>query len=235
MHLQLSPPKRINTLLELRAPFDWLTVAAALPRLLTKSKGDRRPILLLPGYMTDENSMQPLKQYLKYLNYTVYDWGLGKNLGNIEADVELVGQRLRVLREEHNLQPFTLIGWSLGGVVARELTRLYSDDVREVITMGTPITGGPKYTVAGQQFAKAKGIDLDIFEDYVFDRNCLGFSQPVTSIYSKSDGVVGWQSSIDVYNPQARNIEVKSSHFGIGIHGKVWRIIAETLAGHIQH
>lgn len=235
MHLQFSPPKRLNTLLELRAPLDWMSVGARLPSLLSAPKGDGRPVVLLPGYMTDQYSMQPLKQYLNYLGYRVYDWGLGRNQGDVDGDIERVGARLQQLADEVDGDAFTLIGWSLGGVVAREVTRLYAERVREVITLGTPITGGPKYTAVGEQYAKAYGLDLDEFEEHVFERNCIGFNQPVTSIYSKTDGVVGWQSSIDIYNPQARNIEVNSSHFGIGVNGKVWRIIADILAGHDRH
>ena len=99
-----------------------------------------------------------------------------------------------------------------------------------MITLGTPIIGGPKYTVAAERFAADGKLDLDEFEKEVHARNSIGIRQPVTSIYSKLDGVVGWRASVDVYNAHARNIEVHSSHFGIGAHGKVWRLIADTLA-----
>ncbi len=132
---------------------------------------------------------------------------------------------------ELNSQPTTLIGWSLGGVIAREVARLYEPLVCEVITLGTPIIGGPKYTAVGKRFADTSNLDLDTFEHEAHDRNSMGIKQPVTSIYSKLDGVVGWQASVDVYNEQTRNIPVLSSHFGIGVNGRVWRLIADTLAG----
>ena len=86
----------------------------------------------------------------------------------------------------------------------------------------------------GALFAEQQGLDLDEFEKEVHQRNSIGIKQPVTSIYSKSDGVVGWRASVDVYNEQAQNIEVTSSHFGLGANGKVWRIIARQLAGAAQ-
>ncbi|MEO1553421.1 MAG: hypothetical protein AAFR82_05755, partial [Pseudomonadota bacterium] len=65
----------------------------------------------------------------------------------------------------------------------------------------------------------------------VHARNCIGLSQPLTVIYSKSDGIVGWKAARDIYNDQARNIEVRSTHFALGANATVWKIIAETLAG----
>ena len=127
-------------------------------------------------------------------------------------------------------EPVTLIGWSLGGVIAREAARHFESRVREVITLGSPIIGGPKYTAVAGRFANAGGIDLDAFEKEVHERNSRGIGQPVTSIYSKLDGVVDWRASIDSYNRQARNIEVRSSHFGIGGNARVWRLIADILA-----
>jgi len=115
-------------------------------------------------------------------------------------------------------------------VSAREAARLFEPYVREVITLGTPIIGGPKYTSVGRRFAEMANLDLDAFELEVHQRNTIGIKQPVTSIYSKTDGVVSWRASVDSYNPQAKNIEVNSSHFGLGANGKVWHLIANVLA-----
>ncbi len=224
-----SPPSRLATLLEIRAPLDWATIVMRAPQLLGAPRGDGRPIMLLPGYGTDEGSMRPLGHYLRFLGYRVYDWGLGRNRGDVDAYVQKVGEGVADRRAECGGQALTLIGWSLGGVIARETARLHEPHVREVITLGTPIIGGPKYTAAAGRFEKSAGIDLDEFEHEVHARNSAGIRQPVTSIYSKLDGVVGWRASIDIYNRQARNIEVYSSHFGIGANGRVWRLIADIL------
>ena len=226
-----SAPSRLATLLELRAPFDWATVLLRAPSLLSAPRGDGRPVMLLPGYGTDERSMRPLGRYLSYLGYEVFDWGLGRNRGTVDRYIDLVGEKLEAMQPELDGRPTTLIGWSLGGVVAREVARLFEPQVREVITLGTPIIGGPKYTAVGKKFAASADMDLDTFELEVHDRNSVGIRQPVTSIYSKLDGVVGWKASVDVYNEQARNIQVLSSHFGIGVSGRVWRLIADILAG----
>ncbi len=222
-------PGPLSFLMEARTPFQFFSFIHTAPGLLTAPRGDGRPIVLLPGYLAPELSMEPLAQYLRFLGYDVYPWGLGTNRGDVDADIDRLGPRVEELCASLG-QPVTLVGWSLGGVVAREVTRLYADSVREVMTLGTPIIGGPKYTSVGAFYARARGLDLDEFERHVHERNSIGFSQPITSIYSKTDGVVGWRASIDVYNPQADNIEVSGSHFGLGVNPKVWRIIAKKLA-----
>jgi len=224
-------PSRLATLLELRAPFDWATILVRAPQLLSAPRGDGRPVMLLPGYGTDEASMRPLGAYLRFLGYDVHDWGIGRNKGDVDGYIAEVGDRVSEISAGLDGEPLTLIGWSLGGVIAREIARLFEADVREVITLGTPIIGGPKYTAAAKRFSDYAGLDLDDFEKHVHERNSIGIRQPVTSIYSKLDGIVSWQASIDIYNDQARNIEVYSSHFGIGVNGKVWRLIADILAG----
>lgn len=222
-------PSRLSSLLELRAPLDWATILLHSPRLLSAPRGDGRPVLLLPGYGTDESVMRPLGRYLRFLGYDVYDWGLGRNRGDVDGYVRQIGKKVADIHAELGGKPLTLIGWSLGGVIARETARLHEPYVREVITLGTPIIGGPKYTAVARRFADSASLDLDEFEKEVHSRNSIGIRQPVTSIYSKLDGVVGWRASIDIYNEQARNIAVYSSHFGIGANGRVWRLIADIL------
>ena len=224
-----QPPSRLATLMELRAPLDWATILLRAPQLLKAPRGDGRPVVLLPGYGTDEAAMRPLGRYLEYLGYDVYDWDLGRNRGDVDGYIELMGKRVAEISGSLDGTPLTLIGWSLGGVIARETARLYEPYVREVITLGTPIIGGPQYTAAASRLAESAGIDLNEFEKEVHSRNSIGIRQPVTSIYSRLDGIVGWRASVDVSHEQARPIEVYSSPFGIGVNGHVWRLIADIL------
>ncbi|MDM7859233.1 alpha/beta fold hydrolase [Alteromonas sp. ASW11-36] len=116
---------------------------ATLPTLLSMPKGDGRPVLLAPGFMADKWSMRPLKGFLNKLGYEAYDWNLGRNNGDVDEDIVRLGRQTLELSSALD-KPITLIGWSLGGVLCREVARLFPDVVREVITMGTPVTGGPK-------------------------------------------------------------------------------------------
>ncbi|MFT4938468.1 MAG: hypothetical protein ACI88A_001495 [Paraglaciecola sp.] len=227
---QCKSPSWLSILLEARAPFELASLGLHSAGLSSAPKGDGRPVILVPGYLASDKSMWPLKRYLKFLGYQVFDADMGRNLGNVNQDTQRLGKRCETVSAELGNTPVTLIGWSLGGVLTREAARLFPLHVCEVMTMGTPIIGGPKFTTIGQMYAKSKNLDLKEFELYVHQRNSIGLDQPITSIYSKTDGVVGWQASIDIYNKHARNIEVVSSHLGLGVHPKVWRIIANTLA-----
>ncbi|OAO02108.1 hypothetical protein A8B75_13275 [Sphingomonadales bacterium EhC05] len=226
----LKPPARLTQASELALPLDFIRFGLQWPRILTAPKGDSRPIFLIPGYGGSELSMRPLEGFLKRINYDVADWSLGRNRGSVDRDIGRFTEVAEARFAENGEQPFTLIGWSLGGIIARELARLSPHLVREVITMGTPIIGGPKYTTPGQRYAKSANIELDAFEREVHARNSIGFDQPLTVIYSNRDGIVGPDIAKDIYNPQARNIRVDGGHLGLGFNPKVWRIIADTLS-----
>ena len=143
--------------------------------------------ILVPGYMADDYSMWPLGKFLQHLGYNVFYPDMGRNRGNVDNDIPILGQRIGDIYVELDNKQVTVLGWSLGGVLAREVARLFPEYVREVITFGTPIVGGPKYTFPGKRYARAKNLDLDEFEKEVHERNSIGFEQPVTSIYSKTD------------------------------------------------
>ncbi len=226
----IKPPTKFSTLKEIRAPLEWLFSFANQRKIGAVPNGDGRLLILVPGYGADEWSMKPLKKFLTSLNYQVFDWGHGRNRGHVEEDTELLASTVQTISSDHNNELVTLIGWSLGGVLSREVARLYPQSVREVITMGTPLVGGPKYTVLANRYAKQKNIDLDEYEAEIHGINTVGFRQPVTVIYSKSDGIVGWRAAVDYYNEQAKNIEVNCSHLGMGVSAEVWKIIAQTLA-----
>lgn len=225
----LSAPSRSKKFFETRVILETLALPPSAPWLLMQPRGDGRQVMLVPGFMTDDWSTWPLRRYLKTLGYSTLPWSLGRNKGQPEVDAERLVEHLDTVRRDD--QAITLIGWSLGGVIAREVARLVPDAVREVITMGTPVEGGPKYTFAAQRFSKLYNVELDEFEQHVHEVNSKGITQPLTVIYSKSDGVVGWRAAIDRYNPHARHVCIPSSHVGLGTNPLVWREIAQTLAG----
>ena len=226
----LSAPSRLAFLAEFALPFDFARFALQWPRLVTAPRGDGRTVVLLPGYRASEKSLEPLRLFLEKLGYDAREWTLGVNAGSVDRDIGRFTDVARAVRKETGGAPVTLVGWSLGGIIAREVARLSPDLVREVITMGTPIIGGPKYTTPGQRFARARSVDVDRFEREVHARNSIGFDQPLTVIYSNRDGIVGPDIAKDIYNDQARNIRVDGGHFGLGFNPKVWRIIADRLA-----
>ncbi len=228
-HAHIKPPSPILAFLEPRAALEGMSLFASAPWLACVPRGDSRPVVLAPGFGASESSFRPMKAYLSWLGYEVYDWGLGRNTGKVEEYVHALAERLKTLSKMHKDEPITLIGWSLGGVVMREIARDYPELVREVITMGTPVIGGPKYTRVAESFAEKAKVDMDALEKQIHERNLRGIDCPITAIYSKSDGIVAWRAAQDEYNAQARNIRVPGSHLGLGVNPVVWRIVAKTL------
>jgi hypothetical protein len=226
---QFSKPTLLDILKEVRAPFEFASVVLHAHALSKAPKGIGQAVMLVPGYLADDYSMRPLGAYLKYLGYDIYYTELGRNMGKVNTDMIRLGDRVKSVSQSLDGDKLTLIGWSLGGILTREVARLFPDVVQEVLTLGTPIVGGPKFTSVGKMYAKANNIDLEEFELDVHQRNSIGLTQPVTSIYSKSDGVVNWQASVDIYNQHAINLEVTGSHMGLGINPKVWLTIADVL------
>ena len=224
---QLRPPNPALRYLEARAIFEIGSILPNMPRLFSEPRGDGRKVILMPGFLADDRSMWPLRRFLTFLGYDAQGWGLGRNTGDPEALAEAFIARLDSF-ELHD-QRVTLVGWSLGGVVARIVAMQREDVVREVITLGTPVEGGPKYTAAGSIYAEKRGLDLDEFEEHVHDMNREGLGVPLTVVYSRTDAIVSWRAAIDRYNPQAKHIHVQSSHVGLGFSPRVWRIVARTL------
>jgi pimeloyl-ACP methyl ester carboxylesterase len=122
-----------------------------------------------------------------------------------------------------------MVGWSLGGVVAREVARDAPELVERVVTMGSPIVGGPRYTALGRTWARS-GADLEAIERAIAERERTPIRVPITSIYSKRDGIVAWQACIDATSPDVEHVEVSCSHSGLGVHAEVLAIVARKLA-----
>lgn len=196
-------------------------------KLARQPRGDQRAVVVLPGFGAGDLSTAPIRQYLRSIGYDARGWGLGQNTGNVASFVRTMIDLVAAVSAEQQ-RPVPLIGWSLGGVIVREVARERPDIVEQVITLGSPIVGGPKYTRVGQVY-EARGADLDAIERVVASRNARPIRVPITVIYSKTDAVVAWQACIDHLNPQAEHVEVRTTHLGLGIHHDVFAEVAQRL------
>jgi pimeloyl-ACP methyl ester carboxylesterase len=131
-------------------------------------------------------------------------------------------------RSEELGSPVVIIGWSLGGYIARECARELPAQVAQLITFGAPVIGGPKYSATAGLF-KARKIDLDWIEQAIEKRNSKPISQPITSIYSDTDGIVASHAAIDSLSPKVQNIQINAAHIGMGFNRKVWKVIKDAL------
>jgi len=113
--------------------------------------------------------------------------------------------------------------------LAREAARDRPDLVRHVVTLGSPVVGGPKYTAVAGVY-RSRGVDLDAVEAEVDARYANSLSTRVTAIYSRSDGVVAWRACIDRRSPNVDHVEVVATHLGLGFSADVLAAIARALA-----
>ena len=182
-----GPPTPWTMLGELAAPLDAARLVAALPRLAAAPRGDGHLVVDIPGWKAPELTGAPLRAYLTRLGYDARGWGFGTNTGDPRRDVERLSTRVLELVEEKG-QPASLVGWSLGGVIAREVARRHPDAVRRVVTYGTPVAGGARHT----SVARSSNAGADAHADRVARR--LDASSPIrvplTVLFSRRDGVV---------------------------------------------
>jgi triacylglycerol esterase/lipase EstA (alpha/beta hydrolase family) len=194
--------------------------------------GDGHPVVIFPGLGADGSSVAPLRAHCRSLGYDAFDWGQGFNTGpQGDLDAWLQNLKSQVLdRLAGHSQPATLIGWSLGGLYARELGKLMAPQIRQVITIGTPFNAEADHTNVGWLFRLLSGRSSGI--DPALSRRLL--TPPplrTTSIYSRSDGVVAWQTCCHATpSSLAHDIEVDGSHIGLGWNRDVLSVVADRLA-----
>ena len=223
-----EPPDPSHLIREVRALIELPRLLWRFPELARQPRGHGEPILILPGYGAGDGSTALLKVYLRLLGYRARGWGLGRNRGDTAELLPRVLKRIASFARRSN-QKVHLIGWSFGGYLARELARERSDLVGQVITLGTPVVGGPKYTVVAKVFLN-RGIDIEAIAAEVETRNQISFTTPVVAIYSRRDAVVAWQACIDHRALNVEHIEVQTTHLGLGFSPDVYKIIAQRLA-----
>ena len=176
-------------------------VATAGPLLAFSPRGDGHPVLVLPGLGGDDMSTMPMRWFLSLLGYRTYGWELGVNRGLTHHATEGMARLVDELVVRHR-QRISIVGWSLGGIFARGIARRVPDDIRQVITLGSPLHRSP-----------------DAPERV-----------PVTSLYSKTDRVVPWRLSVLDDVPMRESVEVRGSHLGLGHNPAVLAVVSDRLA-----
>lgn len=223
------PPKWLAWVEGHRATAEFSSLALAAPYLGFAPRGDGHPVMVLPGFVTTDASTWMLRRFLTHLGYDVHAWKLGRNVGPkcIGARGEILERRLEEIREETG-RTASLVGWSLGGIMARELARAEPGSVRQVITLGSPFTGNPHATNVSQLYEQISGEKVDDLK--LMERRGRPPPVPSTAIWSKTDGIVAWRNCIEPASPTTDNVEVRGSHFGLVVNPAVMFAIADRLA-----
>ena len=237
-HPHNGRPSALSSLLEVRAFFEMASLPYALPMLMQAPRGDGHPVLLLPGFMGSESSLIALELFLRSRGYDVQAWGLGRNVGFQPGHASAIEQKIRYVHHQTG-RKLSLVGWSLGGVFALYGAYQASECVRNVITLGSPVTvdasgtavppllkalyrliAHPMGSAAHSMQPRAKTL-----------REGKQLPLPVSCRYSLSDGVVPPQEATIDGDPKLHeNIRVAGSHVGLGFNPLVLQIVADRLA-----
>ncbi len=226
----IKPPSPLLMLLEGRAALEFASLPLWWKVLDRQPAGDGHGVLVLPGFLASSASTGPLRWYLQNRGYTPHRWRLGRNYGYDRDLHQRMAKRVERLADRHG-RKISLVGWSLGGVYARELAKEAPDHVRQVITLGSPFRGGARSSRVRKLYHLITGEDPAQIEDEFIQQLETPPSVPTTSVYTRTDSVVAWQASIErLAHPRIENIGVLSAHFALGVNPTVWMVIADRLA-----
>lgn len=225
--------ERPSLLASMLSPMGILELAVLAKRRnelrgLPKGEGT---VLIIPGFLANDATTLPLRKFLTKQGYTTYGWDMGLNIAQIEVTLPVLRARIKELVAEAN-GPITIIGWSLGGVMARELARELPKQIKHVITLGAPLDGGPGDTGAAYMLEHI-GFHIADVEAAMIAHGKTPLEMPLTVIHSKMDGMIAWEASIDHYHKHAEHFEVSSTHIGLGLDIDVFKIIAKQLAKYL--
>ena len=224
---QFKAPNAFLLMLEGRAPWECAAMLAATPWLRKLPPGDGHPVLVFPGLAAADFTTWPLRRFLERLGYPTFPWQQGVNLGPREGVLDGCIEQARAIVRTHQ-RPLSLVGWSLGGIYAREVAKAMPQDVRCVVTLGTPFTGHPRATNAWRIYELLSGKPAHDPDVQAAVRRPPPV--PTTSIYSKTDGIVAWRCSVNEAGPLAENVEVLASHVGMGMNPIALYAVADRLA-----
>lgn len=221
------PPSRWLLLLEASAPLEYAASLAAAPWLLNAPRGDGHAVIVYPGFLASDFSTRPLRRLLRTLGHDAHGWGQGRNLG---ARATTLAQALDQVHALHAStgRRVSLVGWSLGGLYARELAKRAPQAVRQVLSLGSPFTGprdANRATRTYRWLQRGQAPAPIRHEELHEPPPC-----PTTSIFSRSDGIVAWRCSVQAPGALAESIEVRASHLGLGVNPFALYALADRLA-----
>lgn len=230
---KIQPPSMLSTLTEFhRARLELASLPLAAPLLALAPRGDGAPVLVLPGFTAGDRSTGLLRRYLERLGYDAHAWKLGRNFGPKAIGRE--GERLVARLSEifaASGRKVNLVGWSLGGIMARELARAAPEMTRQVISLGSPFTGDPHATRPAKLYRRLTGDALQGEALEIRLRESVKpLPVPTAAIYSRGDGIVPWENCIEPAHARSENIEVRGSHCGMGFNPAVLYAVADRLA-----
>lgn len=194
-------------------------------RLGERGPAQGPPLMVVPGFLATDRTTLGLQRALAGAGYRVAGWGLGFNRGASPDILERVAARI----EQHGRgRPVVLVGWSLGGIIAREAAKFRPDLVDKVVTMGTPFSGDPHWTNAWRLYELVAGhkVDSPPIETRLAEKPPV----PTLAIWSKRDGVIAPACARGREGESDRQVELDCGHMDFGVSGRVFPRIVEAIA-----
>lgn len=211
------------------------------------ARGDGAPVMLIPGLFAGDASLSVMREWLRRMGYRAYASRIAFNVACSDRALDRLEARLDDVAGRAGA-PVVLIGHSRGGHFAKALARRRPDAVRSVISLGAGLDDPFDISVPTRLAVGALRQFYARTSDRVARNGCLSdtcrcrFARdfaapfpaelPLTSVYSKGDGVVRWQACVV---PYARCVEVSGSHVGLAVNRRVFRVLAETLTATPAH
>jgi pimeloyl-ACP methyl ester carboxylesterase len=226
----VGPALRLYLTEPARGLVDLASLPLAAPLLAIAPRGDGHGVLVLPGLLASDMTTAPLRRFLGWLGYTVHGWALGRNLGPTDAVMAGLPHALEALVEQTG-GPVSLVGWSLGGIYAREMAREHPGQVRQVITMGSPFARtDPRLSRAESVYQRRSHLHARNGQLPTREQVARPIGVMSTAVYSRHDGIVPWENCIEPETALHQNVEVRCSHLGFGVDPATLWLIGDQLA-----
>ncbi len=170
-----------------------------------------RKVMLLPGFATHPVRMRYMARQLERAGHKVKRWGLGFNFGPTVENFAILEERLLDLHGRYG-EPVVLVGWSLGGLFARELAKRHPQAVSKVVTMGSPFSGSPRANNAWRiyQFVTGHSVEKPPISDDIAGKPPV----PTVALWSARDGIVSPRSSCGRHGERDRAVALRCTHIG---------------------
>jgi pimeloyl-ACP methyl ester carboxylesterase len=228
--LPLAAPSLRLRALENLAVLELWGAVPTLPVVGLAAQGDGHPVLVLPGFTSSDTPTWYLRSVLRMKGFASHGWGLGTNVGPHPRIIRGMVRRLHALADRND-QAVSLVGWSLGGIYARELARAHPELVRTVVTLGSPFRLRDDDRSTAQLLYRRLAPRDDPFPGRrAHEHHREPMPVPTTSIYTRTDGVVRWHACIDEVSRTSENIEVRGTHSGLGFNASALLAVVDRLA-----
>ena len=226
-HAAERPPSWLLLVAELRAVLAWIFFRFFTRPFVTSEIGDGQPVITIPGFMASDLAMRQLRSSLRAAGFRAYGWGLGRNRGVTADMLDRLDARVDEIIEREGRVP-ALVGWSLGGLYAREYAKLYPHKVARVVTMGTPFSGSRRANHAWRLYQLVAGHDVD--SPPVALHPAPKPPVPTFALWSPNDGIVAAACARGLPHESDAAIEVNCRHISFSFAPAAARAVVRVLA-----